>query len=889
MYINWKIGKFWFISEMIGGKIMKQAGKRICVIMLSLLMSISMLVPMVTSVQAQEGYATFTLSIQDSDYSVIFQCIDEKGNPLICSDQSTITMRKNEVFVINAIVQPINRYEFVEAEDTFTLSPIDALRYDADSSMLQYRPKSNAAWSTWPNSPNAPYTKTVLLKYQPYTLTDLPTIEGEDTTQEGITMHLFNYNAVKSGTENNINYDHAFRFMNSDIQIIDSRDWNKNGGLRQGLVGTTLQNGYPALTVENKESLAYLFDPAIPHSGKEVYTDVNKLLRKTSDGSYVFDSKENFAMFDLYENSFVLSTAVGAPNQKGAAFEKGNFLPFDTIRTSNPTKLVNGNLLYTLKNPDFHFGMTMEASFLQPKDGMYRDSNMVFDFSGDDDVWVFIDDVLVLDLGGIHPAQTGSIDFASGNVIVNGAQSTTIKESFEKAGVSSSFEGNTFADFTEHSIKFFYLERGAGASNCKLKINLPIMPKDGFAVSKDVSNVNEAAATHDTYTFRAYVDTNNDTNFSEDELLKNTNYQIGNRTYQTNADGTFTLKAGELAEFKEAWTNGLSYMVEEINLDATRYQDVTISSNGEAVGNYDKENGIASSGSLAIGTNMMVSFNNVLHDALTSSLQIQKLVSEGTTEDVFQMVAKVDGVLYEGAYTLKDGEATRSEIAKDGILTLKQNEIAQIEKLPIGTSFEIVESLDEVNADYQKYSTEIVYAFHEADGYGVANPLIKDGIVTGEMTNKTTLLHVTNTPIFGNLQIVKNINTANFANGDPIFTFQIDRLDKKGNVLNTQYHNVRFDNTLEAQTILIEHLPLGEYQVTELSSLRYEAVGEASKKETIKKENQTILFGFTNKVVFNQYYSHTDIVENYVEYQKDEQGNITNVILTQNHLEKGQE
>lgn len=868
---------------------MKQAGKRICVIMLSLLMSISMLVPMVTVVQAQNGSATITISIQDSDYSVIFQCIDEKGNALLCADQSTITLEKDKEFEVASIIKPLKGYEFVGVEDTLTFSPIQAFYFASNLSTLQYRPKSNTDWSVWPNSTEDPYTKKVLLKYQTYTLTDLPTIEGSNTTQEGITMHLFNYNSVKSGADNNINYNHPFKFVNSDKQITDSRAWNKNGGLRQGLVEDTLENGYPRLKIEKNEHLSYLFDPTIEHAGKEVYTNVNKLLRKTSDGSYVFDSKENFAMFDPYENSFVLSTAVGAPNQKGAAFEKGNFLPFDTISSSNPTKIVNGNLLYTLKNPDFHFGMTMEASFLQPKDGMYRDANMVFDFSGDDDVWVFIDDVLVLDLGGIHPAQTGSIDFASGNVIVNGAVSTTIKERFEKAGVASSFKGNTFADFTEHSIKFFYLERGAGASNCKLKINLPIMPKDGFAVSKDVSNVNEAATIKDTYTFRAYVDTNNDANFGEDELLKNTNYQIGNTTYKTNTDGTFTLKAGELAEFKEAWTEGLSYMVEELNVDETRYQDVTMSSNGEGIGSYDKEQGIASSGSLTIGTHMMVAFNNVLNDALTSSLQIQKLVSEGTTEDVFQMVAKIDGVLYQGDYTLKSGEMTRHETTQNGILTLKQNEIVEIEKLPIGTNFEVVESLDEVNAEYQKYSMNIAYAFHEAEGYGVVNPLIKDGIVTGEMTNKTTLLQVTNTPIFGKLQIVKNINTANFANGDSIFTFQIDRLDKKGNVLDTQYRSVRFDNTLEAQTIFIDRLPLGEYQVTELSSLRYEAVGESSKKETIKEEKQTILFEFTNKVIFDQYYSHTDIIENHVEYQRDEQGNITNVILTQNRLEKGQE
>ena len=62
--------------------------------------------------------------------------------------------------------------------------------------------------------------------------------------------------------------------------------------------------------------------------------------------------------------------------------------------------------------------MTMSAKFIQPKDGKIKGNNMVFEFSGDDDVWVYIDGVLVLDIGGIHNVVSGSINFADGTVKV---------------------------------------------------------------------------------------------------------------------------------------------------------------------------------------------------------------------------------------------------------------------------------------------------------------------------------------------------------------------------------------------------------------------------------------------------------------------------------------
>ena len=99
---------------------------------------------------------------------------------------------------------------------------------------------------------------------------------------------------------------------------------------------------------------------------------------------------------------------------------------------------------------------------------------MRFEFNGDDDLWIYLDNVLVLDMGGVHDAFRGKINFRTGDVTCNAlnGENTTIKAMFKKAGrfpdgtewddarVNEYFRGNTFKDFTTHNFKMFYMERG---------------------------------------------------------------------------------------------------------------------------------------------------------------------------------------------------------------------------------------------------------------------------------------------------------------------------------------------------------------------------------------------------------------------------------------------
>ena len=199
--------------------------------------------------------------------------------------------------------------------------------------------------------------------------------------------------------------------------------------------------------------------------------------------------------------------ALGTPSEENARwYQRGNFMPYNSISASgvstnknlydesgnklSDTDLAYGKTLYkTQGTNDYYFGMYVEADFSQPKDGqLTKGSDMVYEFNGDDDLWVYVDGVLMLDIGGIHDAHSGSINFATGAITYDSASPTTIKAQFQAAGVfpdgsawdnsrvSEFFNGNTLKDFTEHNFKMFYMERGAGASNLKMKFNLEVIP-----------------------------------------------------------------------------------------------------------------------------------------------------------------------------------------------------------------------------------------------------------------------------------------------------------------------------------------------------------------------------------------------------------------------------
>lgn len=332
---------------------------------------------------------------------------------------------------------------------------------------------------------------------------------------------------------------------------------------------------------------------------KDIYTGV-EMPFVYENGTYTFDASQNGVYF--YKDSTQGSTTAqsngrlyfneGNPQSNGKTYGDNSqnvWMPF------NSTQKINGEA-----NCDYHFGMRTTIPFTMTANGKMNPNDdtsedITFSFSGDDDVWVFIDGQLIIDLGGIHNRLDATINFAEntwslsksntsdGDIAdYNGAAiSGTLFNDGDTTGTLNQTR-ETFVATDSHELTIFYLERGAGSSNCKIEFNLPM--KDTVSVRKianqsktadgkvsDLTDEEKTMVANTDFGFTLYKTSTAEDGTISTAAVANTNYNLLNANGQvistpsTDEKGHFTLKADQTAKFVGTIdsTNGNSYYVVE--------------------------------------------------------------------------------------------------------------------------------------------------------------------------------------------------------------------------------------------------------------------------------------------------------------------------------------
>lgn len=512
------------------------------------------------------------------------------------------------------------------------------------------------------------------------------------------------------------------------------------GAAAQGLVGDKLVDGKMVDPMNSSVVLPYFSGEAIhPYkNGSEI--DNNKNLSEYYNGlqfpfkqtkdkngviTYSYDSGKDYAVYYNFEKNCFYESPEHIKNETtndGTAPEDG-FYPLN--KPGDPRKAVN-----------MGFGTEFTIPFTLSKDGKINGKDITFNFTGDDDVWVFIDDYLVLDMGGAHRMARGTIDFAQKNVTVERAftpdKSTTAawKDGATRANQTSTERLKTFADIKTdngktfadimandskvHTLKMFYMERGMFDSNMSVSFNFSPIPS-GLTLSKDVDTkpVNDGlksvVETKDNFDFtvtdtdprieynyeKDYNGTGIESETTKDGVVKGLADNVYAKNFEyTEADskGNKGLKIGTDFTITEKENSNYStrWFVTDISTLATKESGsgrISTFKLGEAGSDVTKVNyNVNFVNTPKVGTvNITKAWDGDVPDTLKN------------TEFPFKVEVDLDGVADEYGYSpypleyTVDGKDSYTTEA-DGSFKLKCGQKAAFKGIPIGATVKVTET-----------------------------------------------------------------------------------------------------------------------------------------------------------------------------------------------------
>lgn len=549
----------------------------------------------------------------------------------------------------------------------------------------------------------------------------------------------------------------------------------------QGIVGKNLDDGnlITSYTNENGDPVKVPFfnEDAYPNQSKYMrfYNNLQFPFTKTTNdkgvSTYSFDSAKNTVYYD-YDNKKI----VRKDDLKIHDASKDNSIGYFPFNSTDPDQSAKDNLNYG-------FGTQFTIPFTVTETGKNVDgSEMEFNFTGDDDVWVYIDGALVLDMGGAHNKAEGKINFAKqeatirtgtsnaklGNSLTVGGRTpaepngnTTVK--FENIMVKKSGSEPVTLDKymkksgTVHELKMYYMERGMWNSNMSISYSFVPLPS-GLTLSKtlDTTDVNaglkNAVQGRDNFDFKIQKKNlkTGEANYSDVENLGYTLYDYDDRTFpgQEAKDSTATFSSSYFAsDFintkdknnSSAFYAGTGFQITESIPQGTKLQYDTSKTRW---GVYDS---ITSRAAIEGGKGAVATFNmgddtssemdvvnryvNFVNTPKVGSLSVAKKYEGDALKDkTFGFTVKVDltGGEYYDPYELEYTIGSQTgKTDKKGHFTLKAGEKITFEGIPAGAAYEVVEDAPGADDTWVQDTTS-----------NVTGKIVADQTIEASVTNK---------------------------------------------------------------------------------------------------------------------------------------------------------
>ena len=567
----------------------------------------------------------------------------------------------------------------------------------------------------------------------------------------------------------------------------------------QGIVGKNLDDGnlITSYTNENGDPVKVPFfnEDAYPNQSKYMrfYNNLQFPFTKTTNdkgvSTYSFDSAKNTVYYD-YDNKKI----VRKDDLKIHDASKDNSIGYFPFNSTDPDQSAKDNLNYG-------FGTQFTIPFTVTETGKNVDgSEMEFNFTGDDDVWVYIDGALVLDMGGAHNKAEGKINFAKqeatirtgtsnaklGNSLTVGGRTpaepngnTTVK--FENIMVKKSGSKPVTLDKymkksgTVHELKMYYMERGMWNSNMSISYSFVPLPS-GLTLSKtlDTTDVNaglkNAVQGLDNFDFKIQKKNlkTDEANYSDVENLGYTLYDYDDRTFpgQEAKDSTATFSSSYFAsDFintkdknnSSAFYAGTGFQITESIPQGTKLQYDTSKTRW---GVYDS---ITSRAAIEGGKGAVATFNmgddtssemdvvnryvNFVNTPKVGSLSVAKKYEGYAPENEtfgFTVLVDLTGHDYYDSYKLEYTGTQNGTTDENGHFTLKVGDTVTFAGIPAGATYKVVEDSPQAGDTWVQETTSDVTGKIEADVTSAAvvtnktKTTVKDYVIYAEAGKTVT-------------------------------------------------------------------------------------------------------------------------------------------------------